>query len=338
MRIIGGRFRSRKLHAPPDARTTRPIPDRVKESLFNLLRGHFEGARVVDCFAGTGSIGLEALSRGAEHCVFVERDKRACDLLERNFQTLGCSEQATLVKGDALGPAVLTRIAAMGGVDLIFMDPPYPLVRDPSPAFGGEGGWDRVRAQAERLIAVLNPKGFAMIRTPWPFRHADLSQPEGTGSPAEPGTMPAHRKGKPRHSPKPRLERSWVIGSGSVGDAIDLDQIEESSRRLEQRLRKNERAGDPSGAGLPPGGLGKRHLTIDDLDDEDDDQEIDVSPDDPQAGLAGDAGFDDDQTDADAVEQSHITYHDADLTIPGAIGPETHFYGSTAVHLYMRQP
>ena len=76
MRIIAGEFKKRKLQGPPDDTTTRPIPDMVKEALFNILRGHPEDGAVLDCFAGTGSIGLEALSRGAPRCVFVERDKK----------------------------------------------------------------------------------------------------------------------------------------------------------------------------------------------------------------------------------------------------------------------
>lgn len=359
MRIIAGEFRSRKLRAPADALTTRPIPDRVKESVFGLLRGHFEGARVVDCFAGTGSIGLEAISRGAEHCVFIEKDKRAAELLETNIRTLGCEDRCTVVRGDALGPAVLTRIAAMGGVDLIFMDPPYPLVRDPGPEFGGEGGWLRVRSQFERLVAVLSDKGFAVLRTPWPFRHADLSIPtddhaDGDGGQAheptddagtEPGSKHAAAHGARRGSPAgpggrvkpksgPRMERSWVIGSGGVGDAIDLEEIQESTRRLERKMRGGGPGKHDAAPGHGPGALGKRRLTIDDLEDDGGDAAEPGAAEPGAADAPDDAHADEDHADHAGP---NVTYHQVDLAMAGAVGPETHVYASTAVHLYMRQ-
>src|ERR1700733_3582842 len=109
MRIISGRFRSRRLLSPKDAATTRPIPDRVKESLFSMLRGNCEGATVIDCFAGTGAIGLEALSLGAAKVVFVERDRKAAELLERNIDLLEVQDETEVVQADALGPAALAR-------------------------------------------------------------------------------------------------------------------------------------------------------------------------------------------------------------------------------------
>ncbi len=168
MRIISGQYRRRVLESPPDAETTRPIPDRVKESVFALLRGRFEGACVADIFAGTGSIGLEAISRGAAACIFVERDRRVHDLLRRNITTLGCEDEAKLVRADALGPETLTRITRFaeehGGLDLLFMDPPYPLVWDKS-------SWSRIRRQFERLVPLLKDDAFAILRTPYPCVH-----------------------------------------------------------------------------------------------------------------------------------------------------------------------
>src|ERR1044071_7748596 len=104
MRIIAGEFRSRRLITPRDDSTTRPIPDRVKVSLFGLLRGHCEGATVFDGFAGTGAIGLEAVSRGAASCVFVEKDRAAAAMLRQNIDSLGASDRCELFIGDALGP------------------------------------------------------------------------------------------------------------------------------------------------------------------------------------------------------------------------------------------
>ena len=91
MRIIGGTHRSRRLHPPPDAETTRPITDRVKVSLFDRLwdAGLLDEGNALDIFSGTGSLGLEALSRGLSHCTFIERDKHALRLLKKNIDELG---------------------------------------------------------------------------------------------------------------------------------------------------------------------------------------------------------------------------------------------------------
>jgi len=158
MRIISGEYKSRRLKSPPDD-ATRPIPDRVKESLYNLLRGHVEGVNVFDGFAGTGSIGLEALSRGAEFCTFVERDKAAAALLRENIETLGAGDRSDVVTGDALGPSALSR--ARRPLHLAFLDPPYPL-------WESAQGRDRIMRQGAALAAILDEGGFLVIRTPWP--------------------------------------------------------------------------------------------------------------------------------------------------------------------------
>lgn len=170
MRIIAGEFRSRRLLTPKDDQVTRPIPDRVKESLFSLLRGQCEGASVFDAFSGTGALGLEAISRGAVRCVMVEKDRDAAAMLKSNIEMLGAVDRCELVIGDALGAGALARVPRP--LDLAFFDPPYPLVRDPI-------GWKRVKAQFERLIDCLAEDGFAVIRTPWPFEieTPDPSQP-----------------------------------------------------------------------------------------------------------------------------------------------------------------
>lgn len=164
MRIIGGELRRRRLYSPKDETTTRPIPDRVKESLFNLLRGHCEGVAVFDGFAGTGAIGLEAISRGASRCVFVEWSKTAADTLERNIAELGVGPRCEVVRGDALGPGALLRCP--DPAHLIFLDPPYETVRQ-------RGSWERVRVQASRLSQRLTETGYLVLRTPWPALHED---------------------------------------------------------------------------------------------------------------------------------------------------------------------
>ncbi len=164
MRIIGGEFKRRRLHTPKDASTTRPMPDHVRQAVFNLLRGHFEGEAVLDTFAGTGAIGLEAVSRGAKRVVLIEKNRHIAKLIERNIEELGCADRAELVVGDALGPAALMRCP--DPAHIIFLDPPFPLVRDPD-------GWERFVRQFERLIAKLDDTGYAVLRTPWPFFHQE---------------------------------------------------------------------------------------------------------------------------------------------------------------------
>ena len=121
MRIIAGEWRGRPLEAPPgDA--TRPTADRVRETLFSMLAsrlGTFEGLRVGDLFAGSGALGLEALSRGAAHATFVENNSVAAAIIQRNAAKLGAGERIQLLRGSALA---LPRSTPF---DLIFADPPY---------------------------------------------------------------------------------------------------------------------------------------------------------------------------------------------------------------------
>ena len=90
MRIISGEYRRRRLHPLPKGVETRPIPDMVKEAMFNLLRGHFEDFGVIDVFSGSGSVALEMASHGASQVVCIERDRRMVKVLEDNIETLGC--------------------------------------------------------------------------------------------------------------------------------------------------------------------------------------------------------------------------------------------------------
>ncbi len=100
MRIIAGEFRSRVLLPPEDAATTRPITDRVKQSLFDILTPLLEDAVVYDCFAGTGSMGLECLSRGATRAHFFEADRSALQRLKKNIASLAVEARSTVVPGD----------------------------------------------------------------------------------------------------------------------------------------------------------------------------------------------------------------------------------------------
>lgn len=163
MRIISGKFKRRTLAGPPQGATTRPMPDLVKEAVFNLLRGHAEDGAVLDLFCGTGTMGLEALSRGSPRVVFVERDRKVVKVLEQNIAMLDAQDACEVVVGDALGPAALNRCPRP--VHLVFVDPPYELVNEPD-------GWQRVLRQCARLVGLLDDTGYLVLRTPWPFLHA----------------------------------------------------------------------------------------------------------------------------------------------------------------------
>lgn len=125
MRIIAGQLRGRALLAPP-GRATRPTTDRVREALFNLLaaRRPLDGARVLDLFAGTGALGLEAVSRGAASAVFVEAHAPTLGLARRNADRLGVEAACTFLRADVL--AFLRRLP-IAPFDLAFADPPYEL-------------------------------------------------------------------------------------------------------------------------------------------------------------------------------------------------------------------
>ena len=122
MRVIAGSFKGRKLTTVHDL-SVRPATDRVKQTVFDMLtnRMQFEGARVLDLFAGSGSLGIEALSRGAEHVTFVENNEEAARCIEHNVRSLGCEDATDIHETDAMSFILTVRSA----FDLIFADPPY---------------------------------------------------------------------------------------------------------------------------------------------------------------------------------------------------------------------
>ena len=143
MRIVAGKFRGRPLAAPADM-STRPTSDRVRESVFNILAHGIDGfspagQRVIDLFAGTGALGIEALSRGAAYCLFVEDAPEARALIRRNVETLGLTGETRIFRRDAtdLGPA-----GNMEPFGLAFLDPPYGKgLADKALAGLADGGW-----------------------------------------------------------------------------------------------------------------------------------------------------------------------------------------------------
>ena len=130
MRIVAGRFRGRRIEAPPGA-ATRPTSDRVREALFSIL-GPLDGERVLDLYAGSGALGIEALSRGAAHATFVDSAARPATAIRRNLETLGIgADEATVTRRDTLR---FLRDAAgaqpPARFDLVFADPPYSSARE----------------------------------------------------------------------------------------------------------------------------------------------------------------------------------------------------------------
>ncbi|MBR3752369.1 MAG: 16S rRNA (guanine(966)-N(2))-methyltransferase RsmD [Ruminiclostridium sp.] len=120
MRVITGIARGRRLKEP-SGMETRPTTDRVKEGIFSSIQFEVEGRKVLDLFGGTGQMGIEALSRGAAHCTFVDLQKQAAGIIRENVTSTGFSGQSTIIQGDAL--AFLSRCREK--FDLIFLDPPY---------------------------------------------------------------------------------------------------------------------------------------------------------------------------------------------------------------------
>src|SRR5205085_8807217 len=127
MRVIAGNYRGRTLRSPPSMQV-RPTSDRLRETLFNVLAPRIEGTRFLDLCAGSGAVGIEALSRGAAHVTFVDRSRKMCGLIESNLDLCGVPEDETEV---VLSEAAefLRRAATRGGErwDLAFFDPPYAL-------------------------------------------------------------------------------------------------------------------------------------------------------------------------------------------------------------------
>lgn len=147
MRIQAGRFKGRRLPSP---RGARPVPARLKTSLFGVLMPRIPEARVLDLCAGVGGFGLEALSRGAAHVTFVERDLRAAAAIEAWLVDAGASDEARVVRGE------WTRGARGGPFDLVFLDPPYEAwERDP-----------RVAAGLEAVRRVLAEGGVLVVKRP----------------------------------------------------------------------------------------------------------------------------------------------------------------------------
>jgi 16S rRNA (guanine966-N2)-methyltransferase len=147
MRVVAGSLRGRVVIAP-EGESTRPTTDRARQATFNSLDsfGFVDEAKVVDLFAGSGALGIEALSRGAASCAFVERDRKALDAIRQNIATLDLGERTSVISGD-----VMTVVVAMRNVDLVLADPPYDFEH-----------WSRL---LEILVSVLAPGGVVVAES-----------------------------------------------------------------------------------------------------------------------------------------------------------------------------
>jgi 16S rRNA (guanine(966)-N(2))-methyltransferase RsmD len=154
MRVIAGEFRSRRLKSiPGDA--TRPTPDRLRETLFNILAPRINGTVFLDAYAGTGAVGIEALSRGARHAIFLEKDRVAVETIRDNLASLKLERRATVVKGAVL--LALGRSPA----EIVFLDPPYSQEREYTAALEllSESPPGLVIAQHSIRLALANSYG-----------------------------------------------------------------------------------------------------------------------------------------------------------------------------------
>ena len=127
MRVIAGEFRSRRLKSIPGL-ATRPTPDRLRQTLFDILGSRVEGVVFLDAYAGTGAVGIEALSRGAARGFFIEKSKNAAQVIRENLASLGIEDRALLVVSSALSALAVHK------ADIVFLDPPYDREAEYAPA------------------------------------------------------------------------------------------------------------------------------------------------------------------------------------------------------------
>jgi 16S rRNA (guanine966-N2)-methyltransferase len=199
MRIIAGSHRGRPFLSPPEDRPTRPITDRAKETIFNRLNslgmfglededGNPTPFNVADVFSGTGSLGLESLSRGASEAVFIEMDRTVRGLLDENLKAFGWQSRARVLAANALSPTWMQAFPA-GHFRVIFLDPPYVMLEDQS----SRGA---LQALVGHLAHALEDGGLVVLRTPMGNTMEEVSQMDGPVM-FDVGTMSFHLWQKP---------------------------------------------------------------------------------------------------------------------------------------------
>lgn len=170
MRIVAGAYKGRNLLSPPKGAVTRPITGMAKESLFQILAPRMPDAVVADLYSGTGTLGLEALSRGAALACFAERAAGVVARLRRNIEQLGVEERCIVWRGNVETQLARWLSELSRPVDVAFVDPPYAAARR----------WDWARAERrlfDPLAAALSPEGTVALRLP-----ADVVIPERVGA------------------------------------------------------------------------------------------------------------------------------------------------------------
>lgn len=158
MRVIAGSARSLRL-AAPKGNDTRPTTDRIKETLFNMLQTRVAGSVVIDLFAGSGGLGLEALSRGAKYAYFIENNPAACTCIRENIRFTQMEDRAALIGQDALG--ALGHIHEKT-VDLVFIDPPY------------QSGYEKKVLSALGRMDYIHEETLIILETPAPAKREDF--------------------------------------------------------------------------------------------------------------------------------------------------------------------
>jgi 16S rRNA (guanine966-N2)-methyltransferase len=173
IRVIGGTARGRKLKMAPGA-GTRPISDRAKESLFNLLGSDIESAEVLDLFAGTGSVGIEALSRGAARATFVECDRQAVNTIQANLKTVGFAERGRVLRADVF---IYLRNQPKQGFDFIYVAPPqyHNLWAETLAALDARPAWANPDCV---VVAQIDPREFQAL----PLKNLELADQRRYGS------------------------------------------------------------------------------------------------------------------------------------------------------------
>jgi 16S rRNA (guanine966-N2)-methyltransferase len=165
MRVIGGEFRSRRLQSIPGTEV-RPTSDKMREALFNILGNlaspAIEGAVFVDAYAGTGAVGIEALSRGARHAVFIEKNREAANLIKSNLAALQVEARARVIHGSA------ALYLGKTDADIVFIDPPYPKEREYQAAL------DALESKPPGLVIVQHSVRFALPEEHGPFRRTRM--------------------------------------------------------------------------------------------------------------------------------------------------------------------
>lgn len=166
MHVMAGQFKGRKLLPPKGGKTTRPITGLARKSLFGVLEPWIPDAVVLDLFAGTGTIGIEAISRGAAMCCFAERDNQALARLRRNIETVGAAKRSIVWAGDVYAGLAKRLESLARPVDVAFMDPPYAQSR--------KWVWpDAIRQLFAPIAGALAHDGLVVLRTCGPANVPD---------------------------------------------------------------------------------------------------------------------------------------------------------------------